>query len=583
MDLNLLLILVAAAFVLAVAYAAVNYLLVRRLKEGSRRMQEIAAAIREGANAFLRYEYRSVAVIGCALALLLSLFIAWQTGVAFLLGAFLSGAAGFVGMKIATYANVRVAHTADETRSLCKTLSVAFRGGSVMGLCVAGFALFGILVVYACFGIAGGMLTLTAAGDIAVQVNPVTGQSYNFSVVLSGYALGCSVIAIFSRVGGGIYTKAADMGADLVGKTEAHIPEDDPRNPATIADNVGDNVGDVAGLGADLLESYVGAILATVILAIEIFVHTNAFTSPSLLQKMMLFPIVFAGIGLLGCIVGISYPLLNKKETKDPHLRLNLSTWIAAVVAVAGVDLLFDAVPALHHVRQEHLAVAVCVSSVRVDIYALSPDCGRLQALLDERRRDAGDGRELGYRRLPPVSLLETHRCYAELDYLLLLVRRRRLDADVAVLAVQVIVELTVDVERSVRRERAVRRRVVLSRAEQKTDVRRRYQLRDSDHLRSLVSTHHATDAVHGEREVVVHHLLEGDVASAHATLEGSGLVAVEVALSDEQAVALVRPRRLLEVVLEYLVDVLRDGTCRLPVRGLVVECGDRRLVVLLD
>ena len=336
MDLNLLLILVAAAFVLAVAYAAVNYLLVRRLKEGSRRMQEIAAAIREGANAFLRYEYRSVAVIGCALALLLSLFIAWQTGVAFLLGAFLSGAAGFVGMKIATYANVRVAHTADETRSLCKTLSVAFRGGSVMGLCVAGFALFGILVVYACFGIAGGMLTLTAAGDIAAQVNPVTGQSYNFSVVLSGYALGCSVIAIFSRVGGGIYTKAADMGADLVGKTEAHIPEDDPRNPATIADNVGDNVGDVAGLGADLLESYVGAILATVILAIEIFVHTNAFTSPSLLQKMMLFPIVFAGIGLLGCIVGISYPLLNKKETKDPHLRLNLSTWIAAVVAVAG-------------------------------------------------------------------------------------------------------------------------------------------------------------------------------------------------------------------------------------------------------
>lgn len=154
MDLNLLLILVAAAFVLAVAYAAVNYLLVRRLKEGSRRMQDIAAAIREGANAFLRYEYRSVAVIGCALALLLSLFIAWQTGVAFLLGAFLSGAAGFVGMKIATYANVRVAHTADETRSLCKTLSVAFRGGSVMGLCVAGFALFGILVVYACFGIA---------------------------------------------------------------------------------------------------------------------------------------------------------------------------------------------------------------------------------------------------------------------------------------------------------------------------------------------------------------------------------------------------------------------------------------------
>ena len=153
--------------------------------------------------------------------------------------------------------------------------------------------------------------------------------------MLSGYALGCSVIAMFNRVGGGIYTKAADMGADLVGKTEAHIPEDDPRNPAVIADNVGDNVGDVAGLGADLLESYVGAIMATVILAIEIFTHTAGFTSESLLQKLMLFPILFAGIGLIGCVVGIAYPLVRKR-LKSPHLELNLATWIAAAVALAG-------------------------------------------------------------------------------------------------------------------------------------------------------------------------------------------------------------------------------------------------------
>ena len=334
MELNLLTIIVMFAVVLALAYAAINFVLVKRLKEGNARMQEIAAAIREGANAFLLYEYRIVAIIAAAVAVLLALFIAWEAGVAFLLGAFMSSAAGYVGMKIATYSNVRVTHTADETRDVGRTLQVAFRGGSVMGLCVAGFALLGALIVYLCFGWAGGMLALEG-GEVVAHVNPITRQSYNLSIVLSGYALGCSVIAMFNRVGGGIYTKAADMGADLVGKTEAHIPEDDPRNPAVIADNVGDNVGDVAGLGADLLESYVGAIMATVILAIEIFTHTAGFTSESLLQKLMLFPILFAGIGLIGCVVGIAYPLVRKR-LKSAHLELNLATWIAAAVALAG-------------------------------------------------------------------------------------------------------------------------------------------------------------------------------------------------------------------------------------------------------
>lgn len=334
MELNLLTIIVMFAVVLALAYAAINFVLVKRLKEGNARMQEIAAAIREGANAFLLYEYRIVAIIAAAVAALLALFIAWEAGVAFLLGALMSSAAGYVGMKIATYSNVRVTHTADETRDVGRTLQVAFRGGSVMGLCVAGFALLGALIVYLCFGWAGGMLALEG-GEVVTHVNPITRQSYNLSIVLSGYALGCSVIAMFNRVGGGIYTKAADMGADLVGKTEAHIPEDDPRNPAVIADNVGDNVGDVAGLGADLLESYVGAIMATVILAIEIFTHTAGFTSESLLQKLMLFPILFAGIGLLGCVVGIAYPLVRKR-LKSAHLELNLATWIAAAVALAG-------------------------------------------------------------------------------------------------------------------------------------------------------------------------------------------------------------------------------------------------------
>ena len=334
MDVNLLTIIVMFAVVLAFAYAAINFHLVKRLREGNGKMQEIASAIREGANAFLLYEYRVAAGIAAGVAVLLALFIAWEAGIAFLLGAVMSSAAGYIGMKIATYANVRVTQTADETRDVGKTLKVAFRGGSVMGLCVAGFALLGALVVYLCFGWAGGMLSLDG-GEVVTHVNPVTKQSYNLSIILSGYALGCSVIAMFNRVGGGIYTKAADMGPDLVGKTEAPTPEDDPRNPAVIADNVGDTVGDVAGLGADLLESYVGAIIATVILALEVFVHTAGFKSESLLQKLMLFPLVFAGVGLIACVVGIAFPLLRRR-LKDPHLELNLATWIAAGVTLAG-------------------------------------------------------------------------------------------------------------------------------------------------------------------------------------------------------------------------------------------------------
>lgn len=332
-QLIMLLVLFAALF--ALAYAALNFVLVRKLKEGNERMQEIAAAIREGANAFIRYEYKIVAIIGVCIGAVLGIVISWETMIAFLIGALMSSLAGLVGMKIATYANVRVTNAANETRNTGKTLKVAFRGGSVMGLCVAGFALLGVLIVYLAFGLGEGMLLLNEAGKLPENINPITGQSYNLSLILSGYALGCSVIAMFNRVGGGIYTKAADMGADLVGKTEAHIPEDDPRNPATIADNVGDNVGDVAGLGSDLLESYVGAILSCAILAIEIFSH-SAFTSTTLYAKMVAFPILFAAIGLFGCILGISFPLIKRKLSEDPHRELNLATWISA-----GVSLIF--------------------------------------------------------------------------------------------------------------------------------------------------------------------------------------------------------------------------------------------------
>ncbi len=331
---ELLMLIVLFAVILAVSFAALNFYLVKKKEEGSERMKEIAAAIREGANAFIFYEYKIVAIIGSAIAVLLGLVISWETGVSFVIGAGMSAMAGFIGMKIATYANVRVANEANNTRNTGKTLKVAFRGGSVMGLCVAGFALLGILIVYFAFGVGAGMLKLTELGTVPTKVNPITGTSYNLSLILSGYALGCSIIAMFNRVGGGIYTKAADMGADLVGKTEAHIPEDDPRNPATIADNVGDNVGDVAGLGADLLESFVGSVLSCAILAIELFTHNVLFTSSTLYAKMIMFPILFAGIGLISCVCGIAFPLLKRKLSENPHLELNLATWISAGLAI---------------------------------------------------------------------------------------------------------------------------------------------------------------------------------------------------------------------------------------------------------
>ena len=330
---NILMLIVLFAVILAVSFAALNFYLIKKMKEGTDRMQEIAAAIREGANAFIRYEYKIVAIIGSAIAVVLGLIISWETGVSFVIGATMSAAAGYIGMKIATYANVRVANEANNTRNTGKTVKVAFRGGSVMGLCVAGFALAGILIVYFAFGVGGNMLTLVD-NKVFTKINPITKGEYNFSLVLSGYALGCSIIALFNRVGGGIYTKAADMGADLVGKTEAHIPEDDPRNPATIADNVGDNVGDVAGLGADLLESFVGAVLSCAILAIELFTHRAAFTSSSLYEKMVMFPILFAGIGLISCVLGIAFPLIKRKLSDNPHLELNLATWISAGLAI---------------------------------------------------------------------------------------------------------------------------------------------------------------------------------------------------------------------------------------------------------
>jgi len=330
--------LVIVASLLTLGFAAMNFIKVKKLKEGTEEMAEIASAIRIGANAFINYEYKILLiVITCVFAALLILVSAY-TAFAFLIGAVMSASAGYVGMKIATYANVRVANEARVTKKLGSTLKVAFRGGSVMGLCVGGFALLGLFLVYVIFGIG---LKMLEPENVVLISNWLGVEFVPFTMVLSGYALGCSLIAMFNRVGGGIYTKAADMGADLVGKVEAHIPEDDPRNPATIADNVGDNVGDAAGLGSDLLESYVGAITAAIILGFHLFLTsqytggemTNGLISNSLLSKLFLFPVVFAAGGLIACVIGIA-SLLLKKLSDNPHRELNGSTWLSAGLTI---------------------------------------------------------------------------------------------------------------------------------------------------------------------------------------------------------------------------------------------------------
>ena len=215
-----------------------------------------------------------------------------------------------------------------------------------MGLCVSGCALLGIFLVFLIFGVGFNQIEAAASRNaelaVASSLKSIVGLFVegfdlgdSFSMTISSYALGCSIIALFNRMGGGIYTKAADMGADLVGKTEAHLPEDDPRNPATIADNVGDNVGDVAGLGSDLLESYVGAMLSGVIMAIELFTQLLIHDA-TLLRALIMFPLALSGIGLIGCILGILSLFVRKKLSDNPHKELNAATWISAALTMIG-------------------------------------------------------------------------------------------------------------------------------------------------------------------------------------------------------------------------------------------------------
>ena len=289
--------------VVALLFAVYKAVYVSKAPAGNERMREIAAAIAEGANAFLMSEYRILAIFIVVLFALIAIFIDIGTAVCFLLGALFSIAAGFFGMRVATRANVRTANAAMES-GMNKALSIAFSGGSVMGMCVVGLGLLGCSLIY------------------------ITGNINS----MFGFSLGASSIALFARVGGGIYTKAADVGADLVGKVEVGIPEDDPRNPAVIADNVGDNVGDVAGMGADLFESYVGAIVS----ALTLGVTMHASLHETFSNAGALFPLVIAAIGIFASVIASFF--VRGKEDANPHAALKMGSYISsALVAVASV------------------------------------------------------------------------------------------------------------------------------------------------------------------------------------------------------------------------------------------------------
>lgn len=321
--------LVPVASILALVFAWFFFKSLMKNSEGTARMKEIAQYVREGAMAYLKRQYKVVGIVFIILFILLTIMAYFGVQnpfvpVAFLTGGFFSGLCGFLGMKTATHASARTAHGASQ--SLNKGLQIAFRSGAVMGLVVVGFALLDIAAWYwflnsIIFTPENMVNGLHFAGLTFVHPGTTEGQQLvEITTTMLTFGMGASTQALFARVGGGIYTKAADVGADLVGKVEAGIPEDDPRNPATIADNVGDNVGDVAGMGADLYESYAGSILATAALgaALPVIALTDSGLTA---EKAVVAPMIVAAIGIILSIIGIF--MVRTKESATQKNLLN--------------------------------------------------------------------------------------------------------------------------------------------------------------------------------------------------------------------------------------------------------------------
>ncbi len=299
-----------------------------RQDPGSDKMNNISLKIQQGAKAFLTSEYKLLAIFMIVVAIVMAIALSWITALAFITGGVLSAAAGYVGMHVATRANTRTAYAAET--SVAKALTVSFRSGLTMGLCVACFALLGLSLW---------LILLVFSGITGLDLNgEVMHLAHEHIGMVEGFATGASAVALFARVGGGIYTKAADVGADLVGKVEAGIPEDDPRNPATIADNVGDNVGDVAGMGADLFESYTGAILAPTILAVTFGALGGYFVGADLIWAIIV-PVFIAACGIITSIIGLF--AVRTKEGANLHAALNRGTYVAAALEIIVILIIF--------------------------------------------------------------------------------------------------------------------------------------------------------------------------------------------------------------------------------------------------
>lgn len=319
---------VLCVIVLTLAYVFFNYFRIRKMSEGTDEMIEMAGIIRSGASTFMKTEYKTIAIVVVVIALVFSLFVEATSGITFLFGACMSSVVCVLGMRSATYANVRTANRARETLSIGKTVKVALCGGSISGLSVQAFGMLGLILVLIIWG--GVKTDAVSTGLLAsMECNP-------FIMRLTTYSLGCSVVAMFNRVAGGNYTKAADISSDILAKLRHDMPEDDSRVPNVVADFIGDNVNDIAGNCSDLLESFVATMVAAIMIAVTIFNSATASGSAvteATFTATCIFPIILAGGGLLGCLLGLGFAAIRKMGD-NPSRELNLATWISAGLTV---------------------------------------------------------------------------------------------------------------------------------------------------------------------------------------------------------------------------------------------------------
>lgn len=330
---------VLGVVVLALIYVAFNYFRIKKMPEGTADMIELSGIIRSGAQTFLKTEYKSITIVVGAVAIIFTLFVEKTSGITFLIGALMSSIVCVLGMQSATYANVRTSNKARESLSIGETVKVALCGGSISGLAVQGFGMLGFLAVLLCFG--GVQHDAESQGLIQIGLicNP-------YIMRISTYSLGCSIVAMFNRVAGGNYTKAADISSDILGKLRHDLPEDDSRIPNTIADFIGDNVNDIAGNCSDLLESFVATMSASIMISVTLFktalAEGETQITDATFNATILFPVILAGCGLVGCLIGLG--LANIKKMGDnPSRELDLSTWISAgcTVVFGGVAAYF--------------------------------------------------------------------------------------------------------------------------------------------------------------------------------------------------------------------------------------------------